>query len=232
MTAVKMYPFDPDIGSPVFNEYTDPAMADRVVHFVGRRRGNTLLPANVRHLSAQERLTNILTTGGLHGYPVYRSDDVAVTCASDLCSAELETAFAKGLNSRGPLEPWALVLDRPTAWTYGFRPVVYADAAVFDAHKVALNAIHGPGGSALAVRTELGRDDWTAEREWRKFFPPGAPPLALDLRGTDVIAAVIVGQTGWAPALPWTSTSFPPMRWLWDAAQRRLVHDGRIPFRP
>jgi hypothetical protein len=163
---------------------------------------------------------------------VYRSDEVRVSCASDLCAAELETAFAKGLNSRGPLEPWAVVLHRPAAWDLGFRPVVYADAAAFEQHKAALEGIYGPGGGAFAVRTQLGNDDWTAEREWRRFFAPGVEPV-LPIGGGVTVAAVVVGESGWVPPMPWPAFSpWPPMRWLWDASARQLVHDGRMPFRP
>lgn len=206
-------------------------MADKVVHFVGRQRGGTSLPQQVFRLGTEQRLANILTTGQLFGFQVYRSQLVPVVCVSDLSAAELESAFSRGLNTRGPVEPWAVVLDRVPTWEVGFRPVVYADAERFDAHRDALRAIHGPGWEALAVRTWMSRDttrdDWTAEREWRYCFLPGAQQPAVRIRHG--IKAVVVGRPGWAPyTLPHAPTSPPPQRWLWDATQGRLVHDGQV----
>jgi len=223
---------DPDVGSPVVNEYADPAMADRVVHFVGRQRGGKTLPQQVFTLDTQERLANILRSGKLFGFQVYGSGTVPVVSLSDLSAAELEAAFARGLNLRGPVEPWAVVLNRVPSWDVGFRPVVYADAARFAEHRAALASVHGPGWEALAVRTEMrtgmSRHDWTAEREWRYCFAPGVTPAIGIQNG---VAAVVVGESGWVPyALPHTPAAMPPQRWLWDANQGRLVHDGRVPL--
>ncbi|WP_410605816.1 hypothetical protein [Amycolatopsis sp. lyj-90] len=54
--------------------------------------------------------------------------EAGVAAVSDLSAAELETAFTRGLNTRGRFEPWAVVLDRHLAWQAGFRPVMYVDA--------------------------------------------------------------------------------------------------------
>lgn len=223
---------EPEIGRPVFHEYGDPAMADKVVHFVGRQRGGTSLPQQVFRLDTEQRLASILTSGQLFGFQVPRSQLVRVVCVSDLSAAELESAFSRGLNTRGAVEPWAVVLDRVPTWEVGFRPVVYADAARFDAYRAALRALHGEGWEALAVRTWMSqdttRDDWTAEREWRYCFAPGVQP-AIPIRHG--IRAVIVGRSNWAPyPLPHPPTAPPPQRWLWDATQHRLVHDGQVPL--
>jgi hypothetical protein len=243
MSVTKWFPHDPEIGSPVVHEYGDPAMADKVVHFVGRQRGSIALPLQVRHLSAEQRLANILNTRQLLGWPVYQSKLLPVACVSDLSAAELETAFARGLNTRGRLEPWAVVLDRRLAWQVGFRPVMYVDAGRVDQVRAAMAEVLGPDGPALVVRTEMGTDDWTAEREWRFCFdppppmvwtvgdppPPPQPPAVLALN--DAVRAVIVGISGWVPRWPLpTPSGIPPERWLWDEASRRLVHDGRLPL--
>jgi hypothetical protein len=242
MSVTRWFPHDPDIGSPVVHEYGDPAMADKVVHCVGRQRGSIALPLAVRHLSAEQRLANILNTRQLLGWPVYQSQLLQVACVSDLSAAELETAFARGLNTRGRLEPWAVVLDRPLAWQAGFRPVMYVEAERIQEVRAAMAEVLGPNGPALVVRTEMGTDDWTAEREWRFCFdppppvawtvgdppPPPQPPAGLALN--DAVRAVIVGTSGWVPRWPLPSPSgIPPERWLWDETSRRLVHDGRLP---
>lgn len=225
-------------------QFGDPAMADKVVHFAGRQRGQrTPLPLAVAHLTTEERLANILNTRQLLGWQVYQSRMLSVACVSDLSAAELETAFARGLNTRGRLEPWAVVLDRQLAWQAGFRPVMYVEGARVEEVRTAMEHVYGPTGPALVVRTEMGTDDWTAEREWRFCFAPPppvvwnivdgplppSPPAVLELN--DAVRAVIVGRSGWVPRWPLpTPTGIPPERWLWDEASRRLVHDGRIPM--
>jgi hypothetical protein len=243
MSVTKWFSNDAEIGSPVVHEYGDPAMADKVVHFVGRRRGSTVLPFAVRHMSAEQRLANILNTRQLLGWPVYQSQSVPVACVSDLSAAELETAFARGLNTRGRLEPWAVVLERRLAWQAGFRPVMYVDAERVREVRAAMAQVLGPDGPALVVRTEMGTDDWTAEREWRFCFdppppliwtvgdppPPPQPPAVLELNYA--VRAVIVGTSGWVPRWPLpTPSGIPPERWFWDETSRSLVHDGRLPL--
>jgi hypothetical protein len=151
---------------------------------------------------------------------------------SDLSSAELEAAFGHGLNTRGPVEPWAVAFYRSATWDVGFRPVFYVEWSKLDSQRAALNKMYGPGWSALAVPTENGsmndREDWTSEREWRFCFTPGAySAIGIEHR----VAAIIVGRSGWTPTFPVTlpPQALPPQRWLWDPAQNRLVHDGRVP---
>jgi hypothetical protein len=218
-------------------------MADKVVHFIGRQRGSTPLPSVVRGLTAEQRLAGILNSRQLLGFPVYQSGSLQVVSVSDLSAAELETAFSRGLNTRGRLDPWAVVLDRHLAWQAGFRPVVYAEASRVVDIRAALSTVYGPNGAAFVVRTELGTDDWTAEREWRFCFDPpppvvwrvGDPPVPPQPPGVlllnDAVRAVIVGRAGWAPGSPLPAPiGVPPERWLWDEVGRQLVHDGRIPL--
>lgn len=232
MSVARWTPTDPEPGSPVFAEYADPAMADKVVHFVGRRRGAQPLPALIAHLSAEQRLVNILQVGQLFGFQVPRAQSAAAVCLSDLSSAELEAAFDRGLNTRGPVDPWAVVLYRVQTWDLGFRPVVYTDWDTIDLQRRALVEMYGPGWNALAVPTELRstseREDWTSEREWRYCFAPGQTLTTIGIQHG--VAAVIVGRSGWAPPYPVTvpSIATPPQRWLWDPAGRQLVHDGRV----
>lgn len=244
MSVAKWFAQDPGFGSPVVLEYGDPAMADKVVQFVGRQRGTTLLPSAVRARNAEQRLAAILNSGQLLGFPVYQSGMVPVASVSDLSAAKLETAFARGLNTRGRLELWAVVLDRHLLWQAGFRPVVYAESGRVGEIRAALSEIYGPKGAAFVVRTEMGIDDWTAEREWRFCFdppppqvvrigdPPPPPQLAGVLELNDSVRAVIVGRSGWTPRWPLpVASGVPPERWFWDESGRRLVHDGRLPLR-
>lgn len=232
MSVAKWIESDPDVGSPVFADYADPAMADKVVHFVGRQRGTQLLPAQVRPMGTEGRFTNILQTKTLRGFWVARAQDGLAVCLSDLSSAELEAAFHRGLNTRGAVEPWALVLYRVPTWELGFRPVMYVEWDKLSVQRRALLEMYGPGWGGLAVPTEMrstaDREDWTSEREWRYCFPPHLVGAGVGIEHG--VAAVIVGRSGWVPPYraTWPPVTLPPMRWLWDPDGRRLVHDGRV----
>lgn len=231
MAVTKWVSSDPEIGSPVFAEYADPAMADKVVHFVGRQRGGQLLPVDVRGMSTEQRFVNVLQSKMLRGFTVPRAKS-PVVCLSDLSSAELEAAFHRGLNTRGPVEPWAVVFYRVPTWEAGFRPVVYADREKLYNIEIALLTLYGPGWDALVVPTDLRRtmprEDWTSEREWRYCFSPDTKVPLLGIE--QGVAAVVVGRSGWVPPYPvtWPPTALPPERWLWDPVEKRLVHDGRV----
>lgn len=133
MTFVHVPQFEPEVGSPVFAPYADPAMAHEIVHFVGRQRGRQPLPHGVGHLTTEQRLASILTVRQLYGYHVPRGQGVAVVCLSDLSSAELEAVFDRGINTRG--RGWARALHRGPSWELGFRPVVYADKEKLGQHR-------------------------------------------------------------------------------------------------
>lgn len=230
MAVIKWQDSDPDIGSPVFSNATDPAMADMIVHFVGRKRAGTPLPLGVRKFATPEtRLKQILLSRKLRGFPVHRTYAAPVICLADLTAAELESALHRGINTRGAVAPWAIVFRRPRTWELGFRPVVYADGQQFGAYTAALQNIHGPGWGALAVYTELDRqfrrEDWTTEREWRYCFAPGRNPELGIPKG---VGAIIVGRSGWSSGFQGPPQSKPPQRWLWDATSKQLVHDGRV----
>jgi hypothetical protein len=190
------------------------------------------VPQHVRHFTTEQRLVNILQMRQLFGFEVPRGQAIRAVCLSDLSSAELEAAFHRGLNIRGAVEPWAVVMLRRRAWEIGLRPVVYADWQKIHEHRNALESIYGDGWGALAVPTELRpmleREDWTSEREWRYCFARDAFGALGIEHG---VAAIIVGRSGWVPPyevqLP-PAAVLTPERWLWDAETKQLVHDGRV----
>lgn len=232
MSVTKWTSSDPEIGSPVFPEYADPAMAHLVVHFVGRQRGGQLLPLDVRAMSTEERFANILQSKMLRGFSVPRANGARVVCLSDLSSAELEAAFHRGLNTRGAVDPWAVVFFRVPTWELGFRPVMYVERDKIYNQHAALMAMYGSGWDALAVPTDMRstmpREDWTSEREWRYCFPAGTDVPLLGIEHG--VAAVIVGRSGWVPPYPvqLPPAVLPPERWLWDADKKQLVRNGRV----
>lgn len=196
----------------------------RLVHFTGRPRGGTSLPVAVAHLDAEERLANILATGGLRAFPVHGTGDTSVVCVSDISPADLAAAFRTGLNTRGPFEPWALVLGREIMWGAGARPVVYSD---YVRARILREALDGwsAGQGALVQRVDLNvyRSDWTHEREWR-WLPPEARD---ELPVWPQLDAVIVGRQGWQPPNLGAHPDAVRVR-RWWYTRGKLVDDGRI----
>lgn len=214
-----------------------------LVHFAERRLGPYDSPQqSVRDLSGPQRLANVLLTGLLRAFPVTGSQGDRIVAASDISHAELHHAFRAGLNTRGQVPPWAVVLDRQAMWTSGTRPVIYAEAGVSGRYRDASEQIRGPGWGSLVVRTDLdpqSRNDWTHEREWRYCFsarPDSAPPAEQPVvRIQTALRAVIVGEQGWLPSqipdlrpeLTWTvRPTYSFARWFWNG--QTLIHDGGI----
>lgn len=219
--------------APVFDRIDDPALAERVVHFVGRRRGQVELPDAVPK-SASERLASILSSGVLRGFPVPHSDQRPVVCASDLSAAELQAAFADGLNARGHIEPWALILRRQSLWLAGMRPVLYVSQGASRHFAAASAEIYGPGWESLVMPTNPGQffhEDWAHEREWRRCFDPDDPDDLPELAITKPVRAIVVGERGWeVPALelPAIGRVREVDRWWWNPVAARLVRDGSV----
>lgn len=69
------------------------------------------------------------------------------------------------------------MLDRRLAWQAGFRPAMYLDAERVREVRAAMAEVLRPDGPALVVRTEMGTDVWTAERDWRFCFDPPPPMI-------------------------------------------------------
>lgn len=228
------------LAAPSPFKLNDPSLADFIVHFVGRRRGDTRLPDEVAGFTAEQRLNSVLVSGMLIARSVPHSFESRVVCASDLARAELEAAFRDGLNGRGALEPWALVLDRARAWSMTMRPVIYEPEATADALRASCEAIYRcPDARGRVVQTRINssaydRDDWLHEREWRWWPHVEEEPL-LDIE--PLIRAVVVPSGNWGinphgplpeglAARSWGSASSIIERWVWLGYPPWFAHGG------
>ncbi|MGK3206908.1 hypothetical protein [Amycolatopsis sp. MEPSY49] len=197
-----------------------PDLPPYLVHFTGRPRGIHSPPLGVP-AKPEDRLAMILTCGFIQGFSTFGTWG-PVVCTSEVSGAGLAALFSTGVTSRGPYEPWAVVLKRDAAIDLGFRPVWYMDTQ----ERVATNDL--PVRMLdRRVTYNPGLEDWLAEREWRLCWGdteirPGNVP-AISLPG--LITAVIVGQSGWQPLRGPAPTWFDGIpRCLWDG--QNLVVDG------
>lgn len=213
--------------------HPDQRPVPHLVHYIGRQRGNDLLPTAVRALTSEQRLSAILTSGLLRAFVTTGTVNRPVVCVSDASPAELQASFRIGMNKRGQVEPWALVFDRQIAWETGIRPALYADTQLADELKYNLFRDH-PTRPGLVQRVEPipGYDytDWSHEREWRWVFPvQNQPNPAPDpsVPVWPILHAVITARQGWLPGdIPAHPQRATVQRWWWNGTA--LVHDGTL----
>lgn len=203
-------------------------MSGLITHFCDRARPQAV-PADIRALSAPDRLASILWAAHLRAFVTFSGGDPAV------CFTE---ATIPGLNfvigSRG-YQPWALVFHRQSVYDAGGAPVWYARP---EEHGQ-LRDMGTPRMRAWSVRLEPGSSDWLEEREWRVPMRPTTdgsptavwiPPLELyavivgDATWTPVRTASFIDRTtgieALGPALP--GTLHGVQRWWWNPASRQL----------
>lgn len=181
------------MAQPTFGAGVHPDLPLNLVHFVGRPRTN-VLPYGVS-VEPEQRLAQILHAGYIRAFHTYRTEG-PVLCLSESSWAALHVMFGRGVTSRGPYAPWALLLRRDAAVAAGVRPVWYmAD------EELQATASMPMWLRDRRVRYVPGVADWLAEREWRLCWgdapicPGHVPGLAL----TGLLTGVIVGQQGWYP---------------------------------
>lgn len=212
---------------PELRPIVHPTQSDTLVHFCGRTRASHA--GVVAHFSPEERLTRIVTSLELRGFPPYGSS------ASVVCLSESDQRGVEALLRNFKFDGWGLVVQRQWAWGNGGGPVWYARSELWERIRGRLD----DDARAFVVRTSPDDADWLHEREWRVPCPSGS----LDLRDIDVVA-LIVSSSEWAPLVegvwaddegrlvpaletPALATAVP--RWLWDGA--RVTELGPLPAR-
>lgn len=183
-----------------------------LLHFTGRTRGpnESVQPFAVG--DPEQRLRSILVTGALRGAPTWGTRG-PVLCMSELSDAALNAILLRGLNERGPYQPWGLVLHRGPMVALGAAPVWYARTADYNATanlptQIADRRVHS---------NPEGNPDWSHEREWRICWGAVQVEYAWVRLSRDHIRAVIVAQPGWQPS-PSPAWYSGVERWLWTGS--------------
>lgn len=198
-----------------------PGVSDVLAHLCGRARQDGL-PADVTSMAPQDRLSAILWTANLRGFPPYGGVDPVVSFTESrpegLAYLIREKSWA----------PWGIVLDRDSVFELGGGPVWYVRGDMWNAVTTSSLA----SVRSWFVRLQPGESEWLHEREWRM------PTERLELSMSRV-QAVIVGDPYWSPGtqtelgtnemtgkMGWREE--PPHlvqgvpRWWWNAVQGRF----------
>src|SRR5687768_4610465 len=108
--------------SLLFGAGVHPDLPTSFVHFTGRPRGAGDTPPEFAPPDPEQRLVRILQEGFLRAAPAFRTSG-PVLCVSESTDTAIKVMLDKGVTTRGPYAPWALMLDRRALITGGFRPV-------------------------------------------------------------------------------------------------------------
>ncbi|MGM9349778.1 hypothetical protein [Streptomyces salinarius] len=118
--------------------------------------------------------------------------DAPVLCFSEATETARRAMLCDGVGSRGPYEPWGVVLDRQKLIQAGARPVLYLSKEELDQTETLLRRLRN-----RRVRYDPGYSDWLHEREWRLCFEEGQTPELAVTR--EFVVGIIVGAPNWLP---------------------------------
>jgi hypothetical protein len=166
-----------------------PAQSDFLIHFCGRppaRKPTPDVPDPILKLTPSQRLSQILGTGQLQGFPPFGAEGSPAVCFSESPPDHLVHLLQQGWT------PWGLVFRRDWVFGRGGGPAWYMRTGDFGR----LREVAKPWAVRLETDSSVGFSDWTHEREWRVPVDPGQPRVAL--RPGDVVA-VLIGEAEWEP---------------------------------
>jgi hypothetical protein len=187
--------------------HMSPSQSDFLIHFTGRggRPHPGWVDADIRSMSAQERLKSIVSSGLMRPFPPYGADMPCV------CFSETTIEHLRFLLGDRRYLPWGIVLTRQQVLLRGGGTVAYIQ------DEETLAKFKGAGLDHWAVRTG-GFTDWTHEREWR--IPWKWPKLRLP-----EVRAILVPDASWRPVdkgeeLPelWQKSRI----WVWNAKKQKV----------
>ncbi|MEU6191302.1 hypothetical protein [Nocardia sp. NPDC047038] len=181
-----------------------PDLSATLVHFVDRgREPGPGVPADIREMDAEQRLTAILQQGSITPFMTF-SQGFPALCMTEMSWAGLDFM----ISSRG-YRPWALMFDRQAVYDAGGGPVWYARPAEYAA------LAETPALRSWAVRWSPD-SEWVEEREWRVPRRPDsqgrAAPISLAELG---LCGVIIDEPDWScPALSPFGDGSCPEHWV------------------
>lgn len=163
----------------------NPDLPAELVHFTGRTRSAaTPLPAGLP-MTASQRLGEIVRTGYLRGFRA--GTEGPVVCFAELTASAVQHQLVSGFTTRGPYEPFGVLIHKSAAVTAGARQVWYVEPARWSdtdrlpTRELRDRRVKSLPGSAI---------DWTHEREWRIALRPESAPPRWDLP-PEAIAGII-----------------------------------------
>lgn len=186
------------------------SQSDYLIHFTkrGNRPNAEWVPAEIRAMSAEERLRAIVTEGVMKPFRPYGAH---IPC---VCFTETTIEHLRFLLKERGYTPWGIVMTRGQVLAKGGGTVAYIN------NQVTLAQFDRAGLRHWAVRTG-GDTDWTYEREWRIPWPS---PDRMSLRTG--IRAIFIPDESWRPVpegeeLPelWLKTPI----WVWNAKENKVA---------
>ena len=147
-----------------------------------------------------------------------------VVCFSELSDNALHAQLSRGFTSRGPYQPWAVVLRKDHLLAWGARPVLYLNSEEMHQTEGLPSRLRDPRVRAVPG----GSPDWLHEREWRLCLDgwPDCPPTQWPgyYLGEGGVEAVIVGKSNWLAGARVGASFRGAARWLWTGSG--LINDG------
>jgi hypothetical protein len=194
-----------------------PDLSNHVVHFTGRTGlSSPTVPHEIRSLTPEERLAQIVLTGQIRGFPPFGIDD-SVVCFTD--ATEQGIAY---LMKEHRYLPWGVAFRKETAFEKGAGPAFYVRGDEWDAvaelpSELRARATRFWPGAEPDVGENLpgylGRpSEFLHEREWRVRADR---PFEFT---TEEIAYIIVGDRGFLEALSFLATQEAELEWEYARA--------------
>ncbi|MFJ9576139.1 hypothetical protein ACIRQF_07045 [Streptomyces sp. NPDC101191] len=163
-----------------------PVQSDDLYHFTSRgdRQPPSWVAADIRAMTAEQRLQSILTTGLIRTFRPY-SKQVRPEQKRCVCFTEAPISHLAWLMEKRRYEPYAIVMSRGQILGAGGGQVAYINC------EMTLKAFDRAGLGHWVVPTG-GQPDWTHEREWRMPWQHEQMPIPR-------LKAILVPDASWRP---------------------------------
>lgn len=189
---------------PALRRLDHPDFSDYLIHLTGRPRESPDLPFEIRQLTAQERLQQVLKQQKILAMKTFYAE-IPVVCFTESTRAGLNYLF-----SNAGYKPWGIVFERETIYSAGDGPVFHFRGDEYRHKQLLPERMR-----ARVIEYSPGRAEWLEEREWRIPFESGTG-FRFNLKD---VRALIVGTRAWNPSGPDPECPL----WIWDSWDEHLV---------